>query len=142
MRFSLPDVLVKPPKEWEPLIGGTESLIEVRGVTGFVRVRLPVRLTGGSSLRIGTWLQVAPETFAHVRDVFYGPAYATLVIEGELANAMWPWGPDLLGAPAVARVVDPDETPWISDSSQPLLHNVINDEWPHAEVFAAFRHIL
>ena len=142
MRFELPDVLVKPSKEWRPLIGGTESLIEVRGITGFVRVRLPVRLSGGSSLRIGTWLRVGSETFRHLRDVFYEPAYATLEIEGSLANAMWPWGPDLLGATALARVRDPDEIPWIAESSQALLRSVLNEEWPHEEVFAAFRHAL
>ena len=142
VRFELPDTLVKPPKEWRPLIGGTESLLEVRGVTGFVRVRLPVRLSGGSSLRVGTWLRVAPDTFHRVREVFYEPAYAKLEIDGELANAMWPWGPDLLGAPAIARVLDPDEIPWVTGSSQSLLRSVLSDEWPHEEVFAAFRNAL
>jgi hypothetical protein len=142
VRFELPDVLMKPPKAWRPLIAGTESLLEVRGVAGFVRVLLPVRLSGGASLRIGTWLRVKPDTFRHVREVFDEPAYTTLRIEGELGNAMWPWGPDLLGAPAVARVLDQGQIPWVAESSHALLRSVLNDEWPHEEVFAAFRHAL
>src|SRR5262245_12771944 len=138
VRFALPDVLVRPPAGWRGLIGGTESIIEVSGVAGFVRVLLPVRLSADATLTIGTWLRTELDTAQRVNGLFFAPAYATVELDGRLANAIYPWGPDLLDAPAHARVRDPNDIPYVESSGHPLLHRVLTDEWPHEEVFAAF----
>jgi hypothetical protein len=138
VRFALPDVLVKPPRDWRRKIGGTESLIEVRDVAGFVRVLLPVSLSDDARLTIGTWLRVEPSVLKVIRSVFEREEYIDLAFDGELANGIYPWGPELLGAAAHATVKNKNEIPYLSSSTDALLQRVLTDEWPHEEVFAAF----
>jgi hypothetical protein len=45
------------------------------------------------------------------------------------------WG--LLGSPAQARVVDDDETPYITDSPDDALSRVLREQWTHDEILAA-----
>lgn len=138
VRFELPDVLVKPPREWRSRIGGTESLIEVRDVAGFVRVLLPVSLSEDAHLTIGTWLRVQPIVLREIRRVFQTEEYRDLAFDGALANGIYPWGPELLGAVAHATVENKNEIPYVTASNDPLLRRVLAEKWPHDEVFEAF----
>jgi hypothetical protein len=138
VRFALPDVLIKPPREWRNRIGGTESLIEVRDEAGFVRVLLPVSLSDDAHLTIGTWLRVQLSVLHELRRVFQTEEYRDLAFDGELANGIYPWGPELLGAVAHATVKRTNEIPYVTASTDPLLGRVLAEQWPHEEVFAAF----
>jgi hypothetical protein len=68
-------------------------------------------------------------------DLFWSPEYATLQLNGHLANAIKPW--DVLGAPVQAKVHDPDTLPECTGSDHQAMHQMMTQEWPHAAVLAA-----
>jgi hypothetical protein len=136
VRFGLPDpVLSLPDREntagtWMTHSTPRESvMMQVPGVGAFVRALLPIRLTGDFSLTYGVWLGISPADLQHTFDIWLDPAYADLKLTGRLGNAVQPWG--LLGAPVVAVVRDPDQTPYCASSSDEILDRVLTDEWDH-----------
>jgi hypothetical protein len=136
VRFGLPhSVLALPDQEHTAGTWMTDStpresvMMEVPNVGAFVRVLLPIHLTGGFSLTYGLWLQVSPGDLRSTFDVWFDPAYANLQLNGRLANPVLPWG--LLGAPVVAVVRDPDQTPYCASSPDETLNRVLTDEWDH-----------
>ena len=136
VRFQLPDAVVwMPEKERRARTWETEVHMQVEGVGAYVRVLLPVRLTGGYTLTFGIWLEVPREALhVAVRD-WWAPAYRDLVLDGRIANDVLPWG--LVDRPARAVVRDPDHTPYVDSSADPLVAAVLRDEWPHLEVLDA-----
>jgi hypothetical protein len=111
-------------------------LLRVEGVGRFVRVLLPVHLTGGFAVTFGTWLEVADDaTFAEVIDVWWAPQYEQLSLDGRLANDLPLWG--LGGSPVTAGVLDPDSTPVILASSDESMQSVLTQSWPHERVLGA-----
>lgn len=110
--------------------------LEVRGVGSFVRCLLPIRLTGGFSLTYCVWLQVDPETLRRAWEVWEGAAYAGLEFGGQLANAIPPWGEQLLQKQVKAVVVDPDQLPVIVLGSDPAIDSILRQVWPHEEVLS------
>src|SRR4051794_38594783 len=141
-RFTLPDaVLALPDRErtegtWMSHADASSSvMMQVPGCGAFVRVLLPVRLTGGHLAMFGVWLGVSPDDLQHAARVWWEPEYADLVLEGEVANTLPMWG--LLSAPVRTLVRDPDETPYCESSSDPQLTKVLTEEWPHAQVLEA-----
>jgi hypothetical protein len=141
--MKLPDpVLAVPPEEMASRSWGSDPLLQVQGVGAFVRVLLPIRLTGGYSLTVGTWLAIDPANLRPVWEGWDTDAYASLVLEGFLANAIPPWGDAVLSAPATAAVRDPKLNPYIASSQHPVLGEVLATEWPHEEVLAPYDGLL
>lgn len=98
----------------------------------FVRSLLPVRLSGGYTVTFGVWLGVHPDDLQRAFSVWVAPEYVDLRLEGRLANALPAW--DVFGAPVVATVLDPEATPYVVSSTDPMLSQVLADEWPHEQI--------
>jgi len=109
-------------------------MMQVPNVGAFVRALLPVHLTDGFTVTFGVWLAVRPDDLQHAFRLWWEPSYRDLVLEGWLGNALPRWG--LLTAPATASVRDVDQTPYVSNSSDPTLSQVLTREWPHEDVLA------
>jgi hypothetical protein len=142
VRFRLPDpVLALPDGERTPGIwmshddANTSVMMQVPEVGPFVRVLLPVSLTGGDRLTFGLWLSISPDQFRHAFEQWWAPSYPDLVLEGRIANDIQPWG--LLARPATATVKDVDATPHLTSSGDALTERVLSDEWGHDEVLDA-----
>ena len=135
-------MLEVPPDERPSRTWGSDPLIQVQGVGAFVRVLLPIRLTGGFSLTVGTWLAINPALLRSVWETWETTAYSTMVLEGFLANKIPPWGASVLGAPTTAVVRDPSQNPYLSSSPQPDLNAVLSNEWPHNEILDAYNSVL
>jgi hypothetical protein len=141
VRYRLPDpVLALPAREqtegsWLSHADANQSvMMMVPAVGTFVRVLLPVRLSGGYTVTFGVWLGVHPDDLQRAFSIWWTPEYVDLRLDGRLANALPAW--DLLAAPAEAAVQNPEETPYIVDSSDPGLKKVLATVWPHDEILA------
>ncbi|RJL35567.1 DUF2199 domain-containing protein [Bailinhaonella thermotolerans] len=109
MRFGLPDIALDLPESAREKVNG--GLLRVRGHGCFARCLLPVRLSGGLELVLGTWMEIGEEDLEHARAVWDDDAaYGELVLTGTLANAVKPWG-EARGARLTAVVRDPEEIP-------------------------------
>lgn len=136
VRFGLPDpVLAIPVDERAGRTWETEVMMQVEGLGAFVRALLPVRLEGGHMLTFGLWLGVAPADMHRALEQWWSPSYKDLVLDGFIANEVWPWG--ILAKPARAVVRDPDATPYIDSSTDHEMQHVITDTWPHQFVMDA-----
>ena len=143
VRMKLPDpVLAVPEEDRASRTLGRDPLIQVQGVGAFVRVLLPIRLTGGYSLTVGTWLAIDPANLRSVWEEWIKDDYSSLVLDGFLANAIPPWGEAVLSAPATATVRDPKLNPYITASPHPVLGEVLATEWPHEDVLAPYEGLL
>ncbi|MGW2561831.1 DUF2199 domain-containing protein [Streptomyces sp. NPDC001514] len=140
-RFNLPDAALTAPDEARHS-PGPSALLRVDGVGSFVRCLLPVRLTGDTELVLGTWLEVDDDALQHAQAVWEEPAYAQLSFRGTLANAIRPWGDDLLGAPVTARVGDPEELPYLVAGHHPAISRLLADTWDRDHVLSRFPHPL
>lgn len=99
----------------------------------FLRALLPVPLTGGHEYHFGVWLEVSEAMISHAAEVWDEPDYATLVVNGRLANSVPPWGRSVLGAPCRAVVRSLNELPYIEWSSQPALARILHHPWAREE---------
>lgn len=142
LRFRLPDpVLDSPDGESNPAIWLSEPdpdravMMEVPDIGAFVRCLLPVRLDGGYTVTFGVWLEIDGSELREIHRVWWEPEYADIVLNGSLANALPLWG--LRSAPATARVIDLDATPYIVSSTDADLRSVLEREWPHEEVLGS-----
>ncbi|WP_165956931.1 DUF2199 domain-containing protein [Kribbella antibiotica] len=138
LRFMVPDPVLELPEAegtpgtWLSHATARESvMMQVPDLGPFVRVLLPIQLDKGHTLTYGVWLAVSPDDLQRTFAVWWEPEYADLRLDGFLANAIHPWG--LLGVPVTATVRDPDETPYLTESPDPLLTRVLTDTWPHEE---------
>jgi hypothetical protein len=93
---------------------------------------LRTRLDDGYQVTFGVWLGIHPERLQSTFAVWWEPEYVDLRLDGVLANSIEPWG--LFPAPATATVRDPEETPYVTASSDPLLAEVLTSTWPHDQV--------
>lgn len=139
VRYSLPDPVWEIPEpEREGRMRGGNELLQVEGVGAFVRALLPVHLTGGYAVTFGTWLGVQTDDLKHAWEIWNKPKkYRLLEVDGFLANAIPPWGGEILAVPATARVLDPTQFPYMIESVHPILARVIRDEWDHEFVLPA-----
>jgi hypothetical protein len=103
---------------------------------------LPIRLTGGYALTVGTWLAIDPANLRSVWEEWNKDDYSSLVLDGFLANAIPPWGDAVLSAPATATVRDPKLNPYITASAHHVLGEVLAAEWPHEQVLAPYDGLL
>jgi len=109
--------------------------MQVPSVGAFVRVLLLIQLTGQHTLTYGLWLAIHPTDLQSTFAAWWEPNYQDLRLTGWLGNAVQPWG--LLGAPVVAVVRDPNNTPYCESSSDETLSRVLTEEWNHDLVLGA-----
>jgi hypothetical protein len=141
VRFSAPDpVLGLPPDDRADRTLGHDPLLLVRGVGAFVRVLLPVRLDDERLVTFGTWLGVHPEDLQRASFIWEEPEYGTLALDGVLANAVPPWGREVLGASCTARVERTDEVPYVEHSDDDRLERILHEPQPASAVLAAIPH--
>ena len=136
-RFSWPDVLVGAAQQeggaeglWLSHDTAESSVMMQTPDAAFVRVLLPIRLDDMSTITYGVWLQVDTEDMHRAFEVWTGPQYDDLRLEGRLVNELPPG--QALDAVGVAVVRDPDATPYLDDSSHPLLKRLLTEVWPAA----------
>ncbi|MFD7440838.1 DUF2199 domain-containing protein [Streptomyces sp. NPDC059909] len=141
VRFNLPDAALTAPDEARHSLGPSH-LLRVDGVGSFVRCLLPVRLTGDTELVMSAWLEVDDTALRHAHAVWEDPAYAGLTLRGTLANAIRPWGDELLGAPVTAEVRNPEELPYVVAGHDPLAGRLLADTWDRDDVLSRFAHPL
>lgn len=142
VRYTLPDpVLDLPDRErtdgtWMSGPNANESvMLQIPGVGPFVRALLPVRLTGGYSVRFGVWVSIHPDDLQYAFKVWWSPEYANFRLRGVLANGIKPWG--LLATPVEIRVLDENQSPWVTASDDADMRGVLAKEWDHDVVLAA-----
>ena len=92
LRFRLPQpVLEVPEEDRADRTWGNDVMMQVQAVGCFVRILIPVRLTGGYTVTYGAWLAVSPEDLRHAWEVWWTPAYRDLRLTGVLANRLPAW---------------------------------------------------
>jgi hypothetical protein len=142
IRFELPDPVLaselklSTPGTWLSHADAyTSVMMQVPGISPFVRALLPVRLDGGHSVTFGVWVAISPDDLQSTYKKWWDDDYANLVLSGVLANDVPPW--KLLGAPVELRVRDVNHTPYCVSSTDELLETVLSTVWPHEDILAA-----
>ncbi|RJQ79013.1 DUF2199 domain-containing protein [Pseudonocardiaceae bacterium YIM PH 21723] len=137
IRFGLPDPVLEVPENlraehtWQ-----TDDMMTVDGIGAFMRVLLPVRLTGGFEVTFGTWIGVRPLELERAFAIWPTREYADFAVNGWLANRIDPWG--LLGIPLTASVRDVNQIPYITGSSDPFLDHLLQERVPVEPVVEAW----
>ena len=138
--LNLPDVYYEIHHELLDTWGDDPFLV-IKDTGFYLRVILPVKLTDGFAVDFGTWLKVDPEVFRQAWQTWNFPEYKDLAFEGLLANRLEPWKPTLK-THVKARVLDVDKVPYIVESPDALGARIIDETWPHADVFAPYVELL
>jgi hypothetical protein len=138
IRFKLPEpVLSVPEEERAAITWGNDVLMAVKDIGSFVRILIPVKLSGGYTVTYGAWLSVRSEDLRRAWEVWTDDAYADLRLNGYLANMLPAWENETLAKPLEAVVLDTEQTPYAVNSSDSFMRRVLEDEWPHELVLAA-----
>jgi hypothetical protein len=138
--FELPDVYFEIAEElldtW-----GEDPFLAIKNVGFFVRVILPVKLTDGFSVHIGTWLEIDADDFRTAWQTWNFPEYKDLVLRGYVANEIAPWGrfPHELVSATVRDVI---QVPYLTSTDNPLVTKILSETLPHAEVLAPYAELL
>jgi hypothetical protein len=99
-RFKVPEPVLAIPEADRPgLTWGNDVLMQVEGVGFFVRILVPIKLTGGHTTTYGAWLSVHPEDLRRSWEVWTTPAYKELRLRGVLANSFPDGCPKLTASP-------------------------------------------
>jgi len=137
LRFHLPEpVLDVPEAERKGRTWGNDTLMQVRDVGSFVRVMIPVKLTGGYTVTFGAWLWVSPDDLRHAHEIWWKPEYSGLRLSGRLANMLPGWEPATYLKPVEAAVLDPNKAPYVVASPDDFMQMVLTHEWPHEDLLA------
>lgn len=138
IRFGVPEPVLSIPKdERAALTWGNDVLMQVKGVGGFVRILLPVKLTGGYTVTFGAWLSVDSPSLRRAWELWEDERYKDLRLSGVLANMLPGWEDETYVKPIEAAVINTEHTPYAVASSDEFMSRVLNDEWPHEFVLAA-----
>jgi hypothetical protein len=138
LRFGVPEpVLSIPEGERAARTWGNDVLMQVRDLGAFVRIMVPVKLSGGYKVTFGAWLSVHPDDLRRAWEVWTDPSYAQLRLSGVLANMLPGWEDDTYVKPVEAAVLNVEHTPYAVDSTDDFMRRVIQDEWPHEAVLDA-----
>lgn len=119
------------------LTWGNDVLMQVQGIGAFVRILVPIKLTGGYTVTYGTWLSVHPGDLRRAWEVWRLPAYRELRLDGVLANRLPGWERESYGKPVQAAVLHADHLPYAVGSPDHAMRRVLLEEWPHDIVLAA-----
>ncbi|WUH92543.1 DUF2199 domain-containing protein [Streptomyces sp. NBC_00433] len=122
--------------------GGLGALVEADGAGCFVRCLLPVALSGGTELVVGTWVRVGEAEFGAVQGSWESAGYDGLAFGGALGNAIPPWGEELLDAPVVVAVRDRDEVPYVTGSDRADVAGLLATTWDRDHVLSRYGHPL
>ena len=106
-------------------------MMQVDGVGAFVRILVPIRLTGGYTVTFGAWLGVHPDDLGHAYEVWTTDMYAHLVLNGVLANGLPPWIDQTFRQPLRAAVRDVDQIPYADGSDDAFVASLLTEEWAH-----------
>ena len=139
IRFGVPEPVLSIPKEDRAaLTWGNDVLMQVKGVGGFVRILVPVKLTGGYTVTYGAWLSVESADLRRAWEVWQDDrSYQELRLNGVMANMLPGWEDETYVKPVEAAVIDIQHTPYAVDSRDEFMRRVIKDEWPHEFVLEA-----
>ena len=139
IRFGVPEpVLAIPEEERAALTWGNDVLMQVQGVGGFVRILVPVKLTGGYTVTYGAWLSVESADLRRAWEVWQDDRlYEELRLNGVMANMLPGWEDETYAKPVEAAVINIEHTPYAVDSPDDFMRRVIKDEWPHEFVLEA-----
>jgi hypothetical protein len=136
VRFQLPDPVLSSPEQhrvagaWLSHEDPNSSvMMQIPQLGAFIRALLPVTLTEGYTVTFGVWVGIRPEDLQRAYSIWWSPEYATLQLDGFLANRIAPW--DVLGAPVTLAVKDPEQAPYCVGSPHPDLSAVLHQQWPH-----------
>ncbi|MGI5292745.1 DUF2199 domain-containing protein [Nonomuraea polychroma] len=140
VRFGLPDVAFTAPETTRHQVNA--GLLRVEGHGCFARCLLPVQLSGELKLILGTWMRISEADLERARVLWDEPGYSNLTLTGTLANAIKPWGEDLLNADLTAVVRDPDQIPYVATTHDDLLSRVLHTVWDRDQVLRCFGHPL
>jgi hypothetical protein len=111
--------------------------MQVQGVGAFVRILIPVKLTGGYTVTYGAWLSVHPDDLRHAWEEWTAPTYGALRLQGVLANMLPGWESETYVKPVEAEVLNIEEVPYAVSSTDDFMRRVLKDEWPHEFVLDA-----
>jgi hypothetical protein len=138
IRFGFPEpVLSVPEGERASRTWGNDVLMQVQGVGAFVRILVPVKLTGGYTVTYGAWLSVSPDDLRHAWEEWMAPTYGGLRLHGVLANMLPGWESETYVKPVEAAVLNVEQVPYAVDSTDDFMRRVLEDEWPHEFVLDA-----
>jgi hypothetical protein len=138
--FAQPDVIHDIHEALLETWGG-DPFLAIKNVGFFIRVVLPVKLSDGSIVDFGTWLEVHSEDFRTAWRTWNAPEYADLSVEGYVANEIAPWG-RLPHELVTASVVDVDEIPHLVSTANPIVTRILEETWPAEEVLAPYADLL
>jgi hypothetical protein len=130
-------VLAVPAEDRAARTWGNDVLMMVHEVGAFVRVLVPVHLTGGYTVTFGAWLGVHPDDLRRAHEIWFKPEYSELELDGVLANMLPPWEDQTYRHPLRVAVRSPDEVPYAVESTDAELQHILTEEWPHEFVLAA-----
>jgi hypothetical protein len=111
--------------------------MQVKGIGGFVRILVPVKLSGGYTVTYGAWLSVESDDLHRAWEVWTKPSYKQLRLRGVLANMLPGWESETYVKPVEAAVLNLEHTPYAIDSPDEFMRRVIHEEWPHDVVLTA-----
>jgi len=132
-RLNRPEALIGLPSE--QLGAPTGGLLVGPDGASYIRCLLPVRLTGGTELVFGAWMQISKVDAMYAHAVWNNDGeYKNLRVSGRFANFIAPW--DLLGTHAEAAVLNADELPYYTS------HPLLDREWDRDEVLSHIPHPL
>ena len=109
----------------------------VKDLGAFVRILVPVKLTGGYTVTYGAWLSVEFDELHRAWQVWWKDDYADLRLTGVLANMLPGWETETYVKPVEAAVLDVEQIPYAVGSSDEFMRRVLQEEWPHEFVLAA-----
>lgn len=142
VRFNLPDRVVGGAESARRYPSGLRALLETDDDGCFIRCLLPIALTEGTELVLGTWLRVSEADLGVAQECWEAPEYDELTLEGTIANAIRPWGDDLLGAPVTVGVRDRNDIPYVTGSRRPEVSRILTTTWNRDYVLSRFAHAL
>jgi hypothetical protein len=144
IRVDRPDAVIDiPESERREAVRGNDFLLHEQRAGWFVRCLLPISLTGGLTVTFGAWVRIDEVTFERIGTVWRSPSYRQLRFSGSFANAVQPWGPELLDAPVTVAVRDEDALPYVVVApAAPLLSSLVTDTWDRDRVLSSLWHAL
>ncbi|MFN3192853.1 MAG: DUF2199 domain-containing protein [Aureliella sp.] len=108
---------------------GNDDLLQVPGYGSYVRVLIPIRITGLEAMTYRVWLEVLPDELLRAWEVWEQPEYRELKLKGVLANQLKGWPASVLNQDMVVAVKNTAEIPIAIGSSNLTLNSILTNEW-------------
>ena len=138
IRLKLPEpVLSIPAEERAAVTWGNDVLMQVKDLGSFVRILIPIKLSGGYTVTFSAWLSVEPGALRRAWEIWNDPEYEQLELRGFLANMLPGWETETYIKPLEAAVLNVEHTPYAVNSPDDFMRHLLQDEWPHEQVLAA-----